>query len=173
MELERWEHFFDARPRRLEPRRQHQRLAEMRRIFVNREAGTVGGQLEQHATRLLEVDRLEPEAIDDGRRMVARRLDARSHLVLLLVVIDAPGEMMHAADAPCPAAPFGRLLDVEDARRSVEAIADDTVVFTEAVETKHAGDEALRELRFALPDLRAVQPADLTLVRDGAAVPRR
>src|SRR5512140_3264631 len=51
----------DLRSRGLVPRGQHQRLAEMCRILVNREARPLGGDLEEHAARLAEVDRLEPE----------------------------------------------------------------------------------------------------------------
>src|SRR4030095_3119230 len=40
---------FDWPAGRLEPGRQHERLAEMRRILVNRESRTFGRDLEEHA----------------------------------------------------------------------------------------------------------------------------
>ena len=53
----------------LEPGRQHEPLAERFLLFVHGEAGTVGRELEQHATGLEEVDRFEPEAVDDLEAM--------------------------------------------------------------------------------------------------------
>ena len=76
MHFQRRQDFFDARPRRFEPRRQHQRFTEMRGVFIDREPRAVGGDLEQHAARFLEVDGFEPEAIDDGCRMVTGGFDA-------------------------------------------------------------------------------------------------
>src|SRR5437764_178144 len=145
----------------------------MRGILIDREAGTIRRELEQHAARLLEVDRLEPEAIDYGRRMMPRRFDPRSHLVLMLLVVHAPREVMDAADAPRAAAPFGRLANVEHARRALEAVADYAVFLAEALEAEHVGDERLGHLGLALPHLRAVQPPDLPFVRHAAAIPGR
>src|SRR3712207_1582137 len=69
---------LDLRALTLEPRRQDQRLAEMCRIFIDREARSIRGQFEQNTARFLEVDRLEPEAVDHRRRMRAARGDTRS-----------------------------------------------------------------------------------------------
>src|SRR5689334_11247241 len=52
----------------LEGGREDQPLAEMLRILVELEAGTERCDLEQHADRLAEVDRAEPETVDHGRR---------------------------------------------------------------------------------------------------------
>src|SRR5882762_7480062 len=60
-ERQRRQRLLDRRALRVEPRRQHERLAQVRRVLVDGEARSVGGELEQHATRLPEVDRLEPE----------------------------------------------------------------------------------------------------------------
>src|ERR1043166_2800703 len=95
MHLQGRKYFLDARPRRLQPWRQHKGFAEMRRILVDREARSIGRELEQHTAGFLEVDRLEPEAIDDRCRMVSRRFDARSHLVLVFLVVYSPREVMH------------------------------------------------------------------------------
>ena len=69
--------------------------------LVHGEAGAVGRQLEQHAAGFLEVHRLEPEAIDDGRRPAAGGGDLRSHGELVSLVVDAPCQVVHGADAPC------------------------------------------------------------------------
>src|SRR4029077_13774629 len=68
----------------LERRRQDELLAEVRRILVRREAGPEGRDLEQDAARLAEVDRAEPEAVDDLRRMAAGGGDAGVPPPLLL-----------------------------------------------------------------------------------------
>src|SRR3954465_15334483 len=52
----------------LELRRKREALAQMRRILVGAEARAHGRDLEQHAIRHPEVDRLEVEAVDDRRR---------------------------------------------------------------------------------------------------------
>src|SRR5690242_21961287 len=56
---------LDLVAQRLEARRQHELLAEVLRVLVGGEAGAERGDLEQHAARLAEVDREEPEAVDD------------------------------------------------------------------------------------------------------------
>src|SRR4029450_11559820 len=81
---ERREDRFDLFARWLEPRRQHERLAEMRRILVNRESRTFGRDLEQHAARFLEIYRFEPETIDHVGRAAAPRFDLRAHRQLVL-----------------------------------------------------------------------------------------
>ena len=48
----------------LQERRQHQALAELVERLVDRETGPVGGDLEQYAVRLAEIERLEPVAVD-------------------------------------------------------------------------------------------------------------
>src|SRR5580765_6036803 len=148
MHLEWWQDLFDAWTRRLEPRRQHERFAEMRGIFVDRETRPIGRELEQHAARLLEVDRLEPEAIDHRRRMMPGRLDARSHLVLMLLVVHAPCEMMNTAHAPRSASSFGRFAHVEHAGRSGEAVPDQTVLLGKTLEAEHRREKVLGHLRF-------------------------
>src|SRR5690606_1609309 len=50
---------LDACPLRLQKRRQSQRLAHRHRILIHRKTRSVCGQLEQRATRLAEVQRLE------------------------------------------------------------------------------------------------------------------
>ena len=56
----------------LEVGRQRQPLAEVLGVLVDREAGAERGELEEDPVRLAEVDRLEVEAVDHGRRVQAR-----------------------------------------------------------------------------------------------------
>src|SRR5262245_18671903 len=87
----------------------------MRRILVGGEAGTVGRELEQHAARLLEVHRLEPEAIDHLGRVTAGADDLFADVVLMLLVVDTPREMVHAAHAPRTTSADRNLAKIDDA----------------------------------------------------------
>ncbi len=83
-------------------RRQRQRLAERLERLVGREARPDRRDLEQHAARLAEVDRLEVEAVDHRRRLPA----ALDHLVaprLVLVDLRRPRDVMHRARGLQPA----------------------------------------------------------------------
>ena len=162
-----------AAARGFEPGRQHERLAEVIGGFVHGEAGTVGGQLEQHAARLLEVHRLEPEAIDHRRRPRAGGGHLRPQRELMLLVVDAPREVVHRADAPRAAVDVRRLLHVDDTGRVAKAVARPSVLGAQLLEAEHAGEERGGDARVALPDLRAEQAAHLVLRRHGARVPGR
>src|SRR4051794_16678279 len=65
-------------------------------ILVSREARAERRQLEQHATRLAEVDRVKPEAIDYGRRPGARA-DHPLAPGFVLVVERGPSHMVDAS----------------------------------------------------------------------------
>ena len=65
---------LDLRRVRLEPRRQDDDRAELLERDVDREAGRVVGDLEQHAAGLAEVDRVEVVAVDDAAVRDAGRL---------------------------------------------------------------------------------------------------
>ena len=69
-------------------------------LLVDAEAWPVGRELEQHAARLEEVHRLEPEAVDDLRRPPVRALDALAHRELHRFVRHAPRDVMHRAHTP-------------------------------------------------------------------------
>src|SRR3954447_7516063 len=164
---------LDLRAVRLEPWRQDQQLAEVRRILVDGEPGSVGGELEENAAGFAEVHRLEPEAIDHRRRIEARGLDVAPQVGLVRVVVDAPGEMMHAADAPRAAARFGRGADVDHARRAVGAVACPATLGTEHLKAEDRGQKMDGRRGIALPHLRAEETANLVFRLDGAVVPRR
>ena len=66
--LERRQHLLDLVAQMLERGRQDERLAEVLGVLVDREARPERRDLEQHAARLAEVDRPEPEAVDHRRR---------------------------------------------------------------------------------------------------------
>ena len=82
----------------------------MSAIFVNRETRTISGELEEHAARFLEVDRLEPEAIDDGCRLTSAALHLSADRELVRFVVDAPREVVNAADTPRAAPRVGARL---------------------------------------------------------------
>ena len=73
-------------------------LAEVLGILVGREAGPERGELEQDAVRLAEVDRLEVEAVDHGRRPVSGLGDP---LLPVVVIVDLrrPRDVVHGSGA--------------------------------------------------------------------------
>src|SRR2546423_3135175 len=68
----RGEHRLEALAQALERGRKREPLAEVLRRLVGREAGTEGGDLEEDAARLAEVDRAEVEAVGHGCRRRTR-----------------------------------------------------------------------------------------------------
>src|SRR5690348_2392314 len=84
----------------LQPGRQYEVFPERAVIFVGSEARTVGGDLEEYASRLLEVDRLEPEAIDHLSGTHSGGGDPPPDGELRGIVGHAPGYVVHGADAP-------------------------------------------------------------------------
>src|SRR2546421_3101118 len=95
-------------------RRQRQSLAEPFERLVGRETGPERGDLEEHAARLAEVDRLEPEAVDDRRRVRARVRDALSPG---RVILDGrrPGDVMDGPRALQPSLRRRRVVRIERA----------------------------------------------------------
>src|SRR5262245_39199669 len=163
---------LDLRAVGLEPRRQDQRFAEMSRVLVGREPGSVGRELEQHAARLLEVHRLEPEPIDDLGRVAAGGDDLFANLMLMLVVVNPPGEMVDAADAPDAPRTDRHFANIDHARGLREAVARPAILLAQQHESERAGQKRHGCRDVALPDLRAVKAADLPFRGNRAAVPR-
>src|SRR5207248_6473980 len=95
---QRCEHGPELLAQVLECGREDERLAQVRRVLVGREARAERRDLEQDAARLAEVDRAEPEAVDDRRRPPACLLDARAPR-LLLVHRARPRDVVHRARA--------------------------------------------------------------------------
>src|SRR6185436_7609508 len=99
---------LDLRAQLLEPRRDRQLLAERLERLVDREARARGGQLEQHAARLTEVDRLEVVAVDHLGRV--RAVLGHPLLPLLVVLVGrVPGDVVNRP-AALDAALGGRLV---------------------------------------------------------------
>src|SRR5689334_4620567 len=72
------------------------------RIFVDGEARSVSRDLEQYATWLEEVNRLEPKPVDHfGRPPVCAR-DLLAHRELGAIIRHSPRDVMHATGAPAP-----------------------------------------------------------------------
>src|ERR1700694_2402508 len=115
--MQRWELRLYLSPLRLEPRRKHEVLAERRRIFIDCKSGSVGGKLEEHPTRLEEIDRFEPEAVDDFGGPPPRPLDALAYLHPCVDVGSPPRDVMNAAGAPTTTIGVRDLLNLQVAAR--------------------------------------------------------
>src|SRR4051794_10361519 len=90
---------LDLRAAILEERRQGELLPERLGGVVGGEAGAVGGQLEEDAAGLAEVERAEVVAVDPRRRAgLGRGREARAPFVLLAQA-DPPGDVMDRARA--------------------------------------------------------------------------
>src|SRR2546429_409506 len=76
--------------------------------------GVIRRPIEQDSARLGEVDRLEPEPVDDGGGPAGGSLDSLAQIELMGVVLHAPGEMMDRAHAPHSAPRLGRLGHVDE-----------------------------------------------------------
>src|SRR5688500_16806926 len=113
----------------------------MRGVFVHGEARPIGRELEEHAARLLEVDRLEPEAVDDRRGMRTVGNHLIPHVHLMRVVIHAPREMVDAADPPPPASLGWRLANVDHTGGTGKAVARPAVLLADALKPQRAFDE--------------------------------
>src|SRR5262245_57723356 len=96
----------------------------MPRVLIHAESRSVCGQLEQHAARLTEIDGVEPKAVDHLGRVRAGLLDLCAHLELMFVIVHAPREVMHAADAPGAARRARSLAHIQNARSVLEAEAN-------------------------------------------------
>src|SRR5260370_10458391 len=81
--------------------------------------------------------------------------------------------MVHRTRAPRTGALMGRLPDVDDARRRVKPLAGPAVLTADDPERERGCHERGCFGLLPLPDLRAVEAADLPLDRNRAAIPRR
>src|ERR1700694_1365020 len=115
--MQRWELRLYLSPLRLEPRREHEMLAERRRIFIDCKSGPVGGNLEEHPTRLEEINRFEPEAVDDFGGAAPRPLDSLAYLQLCVDVGYPPRDVMNAAGPPTTTIGVRDLLNLQVAAR--------------------------------------------------------
>src|SRR5829696_3703551 len=165
------QHRLDPAARRLEEWRQYERLAEMCRILIDREPRPVGGELEQHSTRFLEIHRLEPEAIDHRRRAATMRDDLVPHFKLMRIIVHAPREMVHAADTPSSAALTRRLTNIDDAGCVRELVACPAILGADPLETERVLQEGLGGRCVAFPDACTEQSAHLMFDIDRTLLP--
>src|SRR5690606_3465489 len=84
---------------RLQPCRQHQLLPQRLNGFVDGEAGTVGGDFEQDAAPLPEVDGREVFAVDDGGHVETGRGHPLPPPFWLREAAGPPGNVVHGAGA--------------------------------------------------------------------------
>src|SRR5215213_6616550 len=90
---------LDVCTRRLFPGRQLQGTTEKRQVFVNGKAWLCRGDLEQHAARLAEVDRLEVAAIAHLCDPYAHLQQLRPQAQLLVCTVDRHCDMVHRTPA--------------------------------------------------------------------------
>src|SRR5262245_30576893 len=107
-------------------------------VLVSSEARSVRRKLEEHTSRLAEIDRLEPEAIDHWRHPGSNVFDLATYRQLVLLVVHAPRQVMDSADAPGPAGDITSLADIDGAPSILEPIAGPAVFAPEPVESKHS-----------------------------------
>ena len=154
--------------------RQDQPPSQLLHALIHSEPGTVGGDLEQRATRLLEVHRLEPEAIDHRGGMPASRLKATLDCQLGAVVRDTPGDMVDAAGSP-GALPFRRrLLDVQYPTRAAawKGETAPSVLLSHFLESQRAGQKVHCGCGTPFEQPHAMQAADLPRLGNRALLPR-
>ena len=101
-------------------RREREALAQVLERLVGSEAGADGGDLEEDAAGLAEVDRLEVEAVDDRGRMRACLGDPFAPRLVILR-LRGPGDVVDGACAG-DSALGGRLVEV--VRRAASVAAD-------------------------------------------------
>src|SRR5690606_37939748 len=136
--------------------------------------GAFGGELEEDAAGLAEVDRLEPEPVDRLRRLEPDASEQSLHRALLGVVADGPRGVVDAAGAAAAAPLVRHHADLgERAARAADAVAVPAVLLADLLEAHHAGEQHLGGLQRALPHPHGVEPAHLVLGRNRAALPRR
>src|SRR5205823_5133670 len=88
--------------------------AELLGRLVDAEARAVGGDLEQDATRLAEVDRLEIPAVDHRGHVAAGCQQRVSPPHLGIRVRRPPGDVMNGSDRLFAFRPLRRFDDIED-----------------------------------------------------------
>src|SRR5512142_532985 len=145
----------------------------MFRLLVGGEARAFGRELEQHATRLEEVDGLEPKSVDHFRRPTTRLGDPVANLELHALVGNAPGNVMHGAHAPRAAWCVRCLahLDVLAGAASVHAETMPAVLLAVGAELEHLGEKRRREREIVFPHADAVESAYLSISGNGTPWP--
>src|SRR5437763_10657394 len=150
-------------------------LAKGGGILIDGKSRSVGGDLEQHPTRLEEINRLEPEPIDDFCRATSRTINSRADLELGLVIGHPPGDVVYAPGAPAAPVCVGNFFDLEISARPATADfeARPFVLDADVDEPEHPGEERCGPCQVALPESHRMKPANLILNGHRAVAPRR
>src|SRR5579859_249091 len=134
----------------------------MRGVLVDRETRTHGRDLEEHAARLAEVDRLEPEAVDHGRRprpAADHALPPRD----LLVIPRRPRDVVHRARAG-HATLGGR--GVEDVPAGAALAANGPRHATVLLETQRLLEKTAAAIGVCRVGAHLFEPLDREVLRD-------
>jgi len=135
--------------------------------LIHAESGSLGRELEEHATRLVEVDGLEPEPVDHRGGPAGSCLDLCSQRELMRLVLHAPCEMVDRATPHMP-----RLASGPRRHRGTRRIRPPRPRSVPSVLASAAGSPSRPpEMRWSGPDRargfsRRAAP-DLMLRRDG------
>src|SRR5438128_2886937 len=153
--------------------RQLQRRAERIGRLVHGEAGLVGGDLEQDAARLAEVDRAEVLALDDRRHVTARLDQHLAPVQLVGVVGRAPRDVVDGADRLLPHRRLRRVEHIEDRGRATRAGFEARAVALrrDLAKTHRVGQEVDGGLVRFLGQRDGVEAADLVMRIDRAVRP--
>ena len=148
--------------------------AERRERFVGGEAGSIGGDLEEHAAGFVEVDRPEVLAVLDRCHGDAGVHERAARGELRVVIGGAPGDVVHRADAHRGAPEAGGDAHVGDRARATGAALEavDVPFAPGGAEAHDPGEEAGRRLERLLPERDAEDAADGVLRGHRAAAPR-
>src|SRR5680860_306978 len=173
--LEGWQHRLDVLTLGLQPRRQPQGTAQLKQRFVDGEPGRIGGDLQEHAAGLAEVDGAEVVAVDDRRDVIAVLDDLLAPCLLRLVVGRAPGDMVHGAGGHQAPRRLGLADHVDDlagcsvADREAEPLAGPLG----QREAQRVDQQPGRGLEAVLGERDRVEAADGLLGRNGPFLPGR
>src|ERR1041385_1595814 len=128
-------------------------------------AGAIGRQLEQHAARLAEVNRLEPKAVDHRGRMCSAAQDLFADFELMRLIFHPPCDVMHAPGAPGSASGVGRRLQIDVLPRAArpQPVALPSPFLSNCPKAQSLLQKRNCLLQFQLQQARAFQAADLEL----------
>ena len=152
---------FERRATRLQVRRQHEPFAQVRQRLVQREAGRVGRQFEQHTARLPKIHRPEILPVPHLGGMEAGLDHTVPHRQFGGIIPDAERHMMHGPGAtgrrPEPAdAPH---VDQQTCRSTTHPVAPGRAVLADGPETERIGKDLLGRVAGLGPDRHRMDAA--------------
>ena len=164
----------------LQEGRQREPLAEVLGVLVGGEAGSVGGDLEEDAARLAEVERLEVVAVDDVGDADAGRPYPVSPGAVLGIVRSAESDVMDSAAAELGGAEIRPLLDANfRAGTTWTALEDDRAqrgivhrgIVAGLAEIKDIGEHPRGRTETVNGQGDMIEPANLVFFRDRTSSP--